>query len=293
MKLEERELSEHDVTLQFPHNLPWEYLMEKKREDETSFWTQYMNIAEGNFKPTFPIEKLEAAKVSEDAVPMHGTVHIAWRFEYSKSTPAAAVGIESHGRMYVVEILRETLSPSSLAKRVVDLARKWEHHSVSIEDTPGARTMENHIANEALEQEWWVSITWTEFLQDDTARAFTIKATEPHLLNGRLLFSDGIVEIEEKFRALYHYGMIEEYEIPDVVSKVAARLPATVAAEGFEAQDEQAWEDMANRDAYNRVYGLGLYQEQAPYSEPVEEEEEYSPQFDDAGLSECMPGLSG
>ena len=292
MKMDDEELTEGDVILQFPEQLSWEFLRSEKRTDENSFWTQYMNIAEGNFKPTFPIERLNAAKVAQDDEPHDGAVKIAWRFEYAECrNAAAAVGLESKGRMTIVEVVRGSFAPTALARKVVDLAKRWECHRVEIEATPGSHPMEQHIQNEALERGWRIEIKWGEFYQDETARALAIKSAEPHLIAGRLLFSEGIQNVQEVFRQLYHYGMVEEDEVASVVSRVAAALPASVAAEGFDIADEEAWEELLAQDASDRAYGRGSYAQRD--EEAVEEEVEWQPVGAIDGLSEMMPGLTG
>jgi hypothetical protein len=293
MKLKDDELTEDDVILNFPRQLSWDFLRSEKAIDENSFWTQYMNIAEGNFKPTFPLEKLHAAKIPEDAVPLHGTIHIAWRFQYAEQkNDAAAVGVQEAGRMAIVEVLRGSFSPSVLAREVVALAKKWQTHRTEIEDTPGARLMEQHIQNEALEQNWHIGISWSEFYQEDTARRTAIKSAEPHLQAGRLLFSEGMDNFQLVSLQLYQFGLIEETEIASVVSRVAAQLPVSIAAEHFDRTDEEAWERVFQNDAYYRVFGND---EPAPSYQPEEyaDKESITPSYAVAGLEDIMPGLTG
>jgi hypothetical protein len=290
--LEDDELHESDVILQFPEQLSWAFLREEKDLDAETFWTQYMNAAEGSFVPTFPMDRLEAAKVSETSTRQDTKVHICWRFEYAECRHSAcAVGIEHEGRITIVEVIRGEFVPTALARRVVGSAKRWETHRIEIENTPGADSMTNHIRNEALEQNWRVEITWSEFLQDETARKLAIKCAEPHLLAGRLLFHDGIANVQEVFRQLYHFGMVEETEVANVVSRVAAKLPASIAAQDFETSDEEAWQAYITEDAYARVYGRGKYAEPEPTIE--EEPEEWEPQNYGGELPDCMPGLSG
>jgi hypothetical protein len=292
LSIEDDDLTEGDVILQFPRLLSWEYLRSVKIDDEDTFWTQYMNIAQGNFKPTFPQEKLEAAKVSAEHAPDEHKAHIAWRFEYAECKHAAgAVGIERDGRITIVEVLRGMFVPTQLARRVVLTAKKWETHRVEIEDTPGARTMVPHIRNVALENDWRIELSWGDFLQDDTARALAIKSAEPHLLGGRLLFADDLQNGAELFRQLYQFGMVDEFELASVVSRVANKLPASIAAEGFEAQDEEMFAKYVEEDAYNRVYGRGRYKDEEPA--PEMPGEEWEPAEPGAGLSDMMPGLTG
>jgi hypothetical protein len=290
LALDDDELTEADVILQFPRQLSWEFLRSEKALDPETFWTQYMNVAEGSFIPTFPIEKLHAAKVPQENARENEKAHVAWRFEYAESKNAAgAVGIEENGRMTIVEVMRGQWPPSGLARRVVQQLRRWETHKVEIEATPGAETMAQHIRNQALEDQWRVAISWTDFLQDETARALAIKSAEPHLLAGRLLFADNIASLQEVFRQLYHFGMVDETETASVIARLAAKLPASIAAEGFEAHDEDAFNAYIAQDAYNRVYGKGEYIE--PEAPPDMEEEEWEP-VNEAG-EEWMPGLTG
>lgn len=291
LKLEDDELTEDDVILQFPDQLSWEFLRSEKEQDAETFWTQYMNVAEGGFVPTFPRERLEAAKVTEAVKRYEDKVHICWRFEYAESKYAAgAVGIEHDGRITIMDVERGTWGPSSLARHCVAMAKVWETHKIEIEDTPGAATMVNHLRNEALEQNWRLEISWSEFLQDETARKLAIKSAEPHLLAGRLLFADGISNVQEVFRQLYHFGMVEETEIASVIARVANKLPASIAALDFETSDEEAWSKHIEQDAYDKVYGRGKYAEPEWVPEP---EPDYEPQNHGGDLSDCMPGLSG
>jgi hypothetical protein len=291
IKLEDDQLTEDDVILQFPEQLSWGFLRSEKALDEETFWTQYMNIAEGSFKSTFPLDRLNSAKVPPEVSEREGKVHIAWRFEYGESRYAAcAVGMEIDGRMTIVDIQRGQFSPTSLARRIVANARHWECHRIEIENTPGAQSMLPHIRNQALEDGWMLEIAWSEFLLDDTARALAIKCAEPHLLAGRLLFSDSLPNAQETFRQLYQFGMVEETEIASVVARVAAKLPASIAGKDFDPSDEEAFRIYVSEDAYNRVYGRGKYEETE--AELDEEEEEWKPQQNDV-LSDMMPGLSG
>ena len=287
LRLDDDELTEQDVDLQFPEQLSWSFLREEKRLDPDSFWTQYMNVAEGSFVPTFPIERLQAARVDATLTEFEDRVHIAWRFEYAESKfAAAAVGVEHRGRMTIVEVVRGVFTPTALARRVVALAKRWETHRVEIEATPGAHNYAPHIRNEALEADWWVEISWSEFLQDETARVLSIKAAEPHLLAGRLLFAAGIANLQEVFRQLYHFGMTEDTDIASVVSRVAAKLPPSIAAEGFGNHDEEAFQAMMERDAYQRLY--------APAVVPVNEvPDDLDMDISQDVENDWMPGLSG
>jgi hypothetical protein len=290
--MEDDDLSEQDVELQFPKQLSWSYLREVKGEDPESFWTQYMNVAEGNFVPTFPQETLVKRRQAEHDLPYHGAVHIAWRFEYGDSkNAAAAVGLLWNGRITVVEVVRASYKPTTLGKKVVELAQKWETHTIEIEDTPGARDNENSIRNESLEQHWQLAITWTEFVRDPSIATSKIKAAEPHLEAGRLLFADNLANWKEVHRQLYQYGIIEDTEIPRVIAQLTTHLPATIAGEEFAEDSDAAWDQLQRTSAYERIFGPETPAEaEARYQQ---DEPEYEPVQNLYALEEIMPGLTG
>ena len=288
LRLDDEELNEQDVILQFPEQLSWEFLREEKALDPETFYTQYLNIAEGNFVPTFPIERLQAAKVPNEPH-QAGRIHIAWRFEYAEvKNSACAVGMENEGRMTIVEVMRGQYTPTQLARRLVTVARRWETHRVMVEDTPGARTMIQHILNESLEGNWRIELVWTEFLKDETARSLAIKSAEPHLLAGRLLFAEGIGHLQETFKQLYNFGMIEDREIAAVVSAVAAQLPFSIGSKDLDLWDEEVFTAFIERDAYDRVYSRGRYRDEEPPPDLVEEAAAFPNEDND-----FMPGLTG
>jgi len=65
--------------------------MQSRDENEHSFMTQQMNVATGGFKPIFPKEKLLAATIDEEKLPITGTVHVAWRLELGAMALVLAV----------------------------------------------------------------------------------------------------------------------------------------------------------------------------------------------------------
>ncbi len=283
-------LKERDWKLFFPEFLPYDALMASLNEDRDSFMSQQMNIAMGNFKPMLSKERLMQATLGEDAMPIHGETYIKWRFELNDcKTIAGAVGILDHGRMYVMEIVRGTFTDSSLASAVVELAKRYHTNNVSIEETPGARYMETAIRNEAIREVWPLDIQWLDYQKDGVERSRRIRAAEPAITTGRVIFSSDIACIKETHRQLHLYGIVDEFEIADVVSRLCESLPRTIQANtDGEQMDTVDWELLVQRDRHDRLYGRGTY---APQEEVVMEEEVWEPAPNSDGLEEMMPGL--
>ena len=286
-------LEEDDWDLFFPEFLPYDVLMSKRNEDESSFMTQQMNVATGNFKPIFPMERLLSATISQELMPIHGTPRIAWRFELGDSNMVSgAAGYLEGGRMFVSEVARGSYTPSTLAMKVVALSKKHSCTRVTIEDTPGARYMEAVIQNEAIKQSWDVEINWVAFQKDEKERSLRIKSCEPVLADKRLIFSREIYNLKEVHRQLYHYGMIEDTEVADVISRLCETLPRN-----FGTQDDQTyvddlnWTILKDKDAQDKLYNRGAYAPPPPPTPSEADEVEWEPPTNQDGLQDMMPGL--
>lgn len=285
-------LKEKDWKLFFPEFLPYDALMVSRKENPESFMSQQMNIALGNFKPLISKERMMAITLEEDDLPIDGEASVWWRFELGDCKHAAGgAGIVEEGRMFVMDLVRGQFSPSTLAKEVVEMCKRNHANRVSIEDTPGARYMESAIRNEAIREYWPVDITWVEFQQDVSSRSLRIKSMEPDVKNNRVFFSGSLQEIVEAHRQIHLYGLVEDFEIADVVSRLCGALPKTIqAGAGGEALDTVDWELLRQRDRYDRTHGLGMYAAQEP---EISEEEDvaWEPEPDSHGLESMMPGL--
>lgn len=284
--------AESEVEVLFPELLSYEFLKDQFEDDYSSFMTQYMNDAYGGEQVVFPREAMLQATLPHKDMPIAGETFIFWRFAYDSKPnmryAAAAVGIIANGRMFIVDVLRGSFKPSDLAMRVIQLAKKWGVRNVDIEETPGARYYESPILNYGITLGWSVTVRWTEYQEDEGARSLRMKYAEPLITAMRLLFSDGIVCLNEVFRQFCNFGMVEDSEIPDVVSRVAENLPKSIALKDDKEQDI-AWELVKQRDLYDRTHGLGKYAPQ----EPTAEEKPYQPEPNSYGLDEVMPGLNG
>lgn len=292
----ERFPKEDECELTFPQLLSHEFLREAYSDDYASFMTQYMNDAHGGKDIVFDVQDIIDGTIDEDANPVQGSATIVWRFgstaDPSMRYAGAAVGRESNGRMFILDVVRGIFNTSTQARRVVELAKKHDTRTVTIVDVPGARHIEPHIHNVALEMGYKVMLRWVEFDQDAAARDQRLKAVEPLVSNNRVCFSESISCMRDLVRQFTNYGMVEENEIVEVIARVCEKLPRSIAhPDAKDNEDEQA-EIAREQDMHNRVYGLGRY---APRDLPlpVEVEEEHQPQVNSYGLDDIMPGLSG
>lgn len=288
-------LEPRDWELFFPEFLSFEKLMSDREEDPDSFMTQYMNVATGNFKPIFPPERLNLATLDEERLPITGSVHIAWRLETAESKNICGVaGIQHAGRMYVMDLERGNWTPSTQVLKIIAMAKRNHAHRIAIEETPGARHMETAIRNEALKQGWELSINWLAHEGDTKERELRIKSMEPVLITNRLFFSRELRLLKLLHRQMYHYGMSEDIEVPDVISRVCEALPKMVGdSEAVAVADDVAWEAIRARAQRERVFSQGNYAPLELEEDAEGEQDDWSPLANEDGLTEIMPGLTG
>jgi hypothetical protein len=289
---------EDEVELLFPTILSYEFLQEEYSGDAAGyevFMSQYMLDSYGAADIIFSEDEVLAAMIDETSLPLEGDVFMAARFPCSSmqwTTTTAAVSVLSGGRLYVVDVLQGRFKPSDLAKVLHAMARKHGVHSVRVEDSPGARTLDAVIGNYSLTTGWPLRIEWLEFEKDSATRDSRIRSIEAMIHSGRLKFSSG-VKTRVLVNGLIQYGMIDETGLPDVVARLTEYLPVSIASE-FEGEDEDnGWEMMKQRDRHNMIYGRGVYAPAEPEPEEVQQEE---PGIEDqthtsTGLEIIMPGL--
>jgi hypothetical protein len=284
-----------EMELVFPELLSYDFLRNDYLADYQAFQTQYMNDAHGGRDIVFDPEDMRHAWVSEDEIAPTGDAHIAWRFVCKSKDgmryAGAAVGRVDRGRTFIIDTERGIFPPTTLANRVVELAKKHYVHHVSIEMTPGAQYMQRHIENAMVAKRWEVQIAWLEHEQDDGARDLRMKSLEPLVSGRRLFFARELPHARDLMRQFGNYGMVEDTELVDTVARVCEEMPGSIALAQSEQADEFALQEMVERDRYNRVYGFGHGPSlQADFEDELPEAQTdcYEPQ---ATEGEICPGL--
>jgi hypothetical protein len=287
---------EDEVDLYFPTILSYDYLRTEYESGFESFCTQYMLDEFGAAEVVFDKEQLLRVMVDEEALPMEGRYFIHWRFPCAKKqwrTACAAVGILNRNRCFIVETIEGHYKPSQLSKHVVNLARKYGLHRISIEDSPGAVLAQSAIHNYALTTGWDVGIDWKAFDEDTGERDVRIRNIEADLATGRLFFNAGMKHLPALMLEMTQYGMLPDNAIPDCVARVSDELlPQSIAAEDLE-DEASAWEAARDREKYNLIYNRGPYARPEPEPEEMEAVEPRieDQKFTSQGLTIEIPGL--
>ena len=290
---------ESDIELFFPTILSYDFLRTEYESGFESFATQYLLDEYGANEVVFSQDQMLAAMVEETAIPLEGQTIIHWRMPCQKrgwNTAACAVGQMHRNRCYIVEAFEGHYKPSVLAKLLINTARKYHVHRVTIEDSPGARLMSSAIGNYALTTGWNVGIDWIgrgeEGEEDTGERDLRIRNIEAVLSNGRLFFFAGMKQLKPLMLEFTQYAMLPNNALPDVVARVVDHLPQSIAADDLDEQD-LAWKAMKERDHFNLVYNRGPYAPPEPEPEEIEAVEESieDRKFTEQGLEVWLPGL--
>ena len=288
---------EDEVELYFPTILSYDFLRTEYESGFESFATQYLLDEYGANEVVFSQEQMLAAMVEEAAIPLEGETVICWRFPCQKrswNTASCAVGQLHRNRCYIVEAMQGHYKPSTLAKLVVNTARKYHVHRIEVEDSPGARLMTPAINNYALTTGWDVRMDWIgreEGEEDTGERDLRIRNIEAVLSNSRIFFFAGMKQLKPLLLEFTQYAMIPDNALPDVISRVADHLPQSIRADELE-EEELAWEAAKERDHFNLVYGRGQYAPVEPEPEELEAVESIEERrVNDAGLEIWIPGL--
>jgi hypothetical protein len=155
--------------------------------------------------------------------------------------------------------------------------------------------MQSAVRNYALTVGWDVAMTWVgggEETEDTGERDLRIRNLEAVLAGGRLLFNADMKQRKFLIQQFQQYGMIPEFELPDVISRIADNLPQSIAAEDLDDEDA-AWKAAREVDKYNLLYNKGPYARPEPEPEEIIYEE---PGVEDQtvmsnGLEIQIPGL--
>lgn len=286
------DLTEDDVILLFPEERPFDELAKMRDDDPELFSAQMLNDPLGAQHSIFDPVRVASATVQFDQLPLDGPTFIAWRFPFEdgKFAAAGAVGMLDGFRMAIMDVSRGSWKPSRLAFKVVELAKKWNVHSIQIEETPGARYQEQAIKASAVAQSWKLDIDWKPYVRDGVERSSMVTRMEPLVNSRRLIFSADINCAQTLTDQFVQFGMTDEREIPEAVSSLVDRMPRIEATGPAEIVDAmELYQKLKQADLRNRVYALGEYahvEDQRPADPAPVPRNHFA-------LDDIMPGLNG
>jgi hypothetical protein len=239
--------AEEDVQLCFPELVDMDYaaLRQTFYDDFETFMCQQMNDPQGGNVATFPEAMYMSCQIEASRVPYGGhdaKVYVCWRPRYGgksgmeKYLEGAAAKIVD-GKVYVIGAWQTTRTPSGEAELIVQVQKDLQADGVMLLDVPGSNHMSVQIRNEAARRNVSLRLQWLYWNEDDATRASEIKALEPMMKVGRVMFSTGMSKAGECQKQFVHYGLVEETGIIECVSKFADMVPLSQMRANMEEEE--------------------------------------------------------
>ena len=308
-RLDNRRLSygefpdEDEVEVFFPRLLSYRKLKElfgKSLESFTSFMCQQQNDALGGNVPVFSEDLFKSMQIPAERIPAIGDTFICWRLPYTgkdymaKYAEGAAARVYE-GKVYIVDAWQGTYTPSRLAEKIVRECRKHQTGTVMMEDLPGIQYIEAHIRNEAMRRNVSMKIQWLDFQEDDTQRIERMRNLEPQAEAGRVLISTGAGKAVELRRQFLNFGLVIENGIVDCVSRLAAKVPASLMRAEIDDEEKELQIQRRNDVMSQFVYGQqgGVDELETRRAQENAAQAAAMASIDNLGLTDILGGLDG
>lgn len=298
-RLIEGEFPDRDDIAELPFEklgLTYDFLRTKFREQYRTFMCQQQNDPQGGGVSIWPQETYRQMLVDQERVPPTGEVRVCWRLQSSTKgfLEQYAYGVAvlyAGSRCYVVDAWRGAYTPSELCERIVKGCKRNQCGELTIEQTPGSDSVIPHIYNEATRQNWSLRIDRPDFEADDAARKGRMENLQPMTKAGRLWVSTMAGQNDELQKQFTNFGLIEENGFPDVISRLALRIPASVFRGHVTEEQRQLHKMAAERGLWDALFGEGG---SAEIQESIEVEEQRPRSFQNSyGLRPMLGGLDG
>jgi hypothetical protein len=226
-----------ELVLLFPDLLPYEKLRSMFFENYQSFMSQQMNDPYGGMVPIFDEALYTSCLCTPDRIPVLGETFICWRLPYGDNE--FAEGAAAHvfgGKVYVIDTWNGIYTPTRLVEKIVKMCKRHQTAKITIEASPGAEYIEAQLKNESYRRNHPIRVIWAEF-DDDNTRRERMRQLEPVMRGGRLLVSTELSKAQETRRQFLRFSMVRENGIVDAISRLSARIPASVMREEIEEEE--------------------------------------------------------
>ena len=261
---------------------------------------QQQNDPQGGNIPTFDEKLYKTMQIPAERIPAIGDTFICWRLPYTgkdymaKYAEGAAARVWE-GKVYIVDAWQGTYTPSRLAEKIVRECRKHQTNTVMMEDLPGIQYIEAHIRNEAMRRNVSMKIQWLDFQEDDTQRIERMRNLEPQAEAGRVLISTGAGRAAELRRQFLNFGLVVENGIVDCVSRLAAKVPASLMRAEIDDEEKELQIQRRNDVMSQFVYGQqgGVDELETRQAQERAAQAAAMASIDNLGLTDILGGLDG
>lgn len=202
------------------------------RQEEGTFEGQMNQNPLPEQESVFDMPLLYRQTIPYTQMPFRGMVSHTWDFAFSKRerrdfSTGSSVIWNDKGQAFVNDLVRDRFAtPTSLAKAVVDLAKKHHPFIIGIEEASGSRFLEPTIVNEAYKTgDPWVidvcsKIDWIPVDHQKEAKKARMAALQPLLADNLLFFEASLPYLKVLYDEFLRcqVNLRRHNDIPDVIS---------------------------------------------------------------------------
>jgi len=267
-----KELEEEECVLLFPEYLPYGKLQYEWHKSEKASEGQYNQNPRPKSTTTFTLPLLQRQTVDRTKIPYSGPISIVWDFAFSKKKSrdyqtGCAVRWDDKGRMFIIDLVRDRLIHTDLAKAVVKSVSDWRPVVLGIEDAGGSRFLEPTIIEEARKTnipqviDICSRIDWIPVDVQQDAKRIRMSALHPWMVYNNLFFADFLPHLDVLYNE-FELCLVSHLhdDIPDVISlqpRYAPRITMIAAEQEatFSSEEDASFNILfvPGSDAFGRV----------------------------------------
>jgi hypothetical protein len=268
------------MDLFFPEDLPFKILAKELRENPSVFFSQMLNDPIEASGVTFTEELIRSCFVDHTQLPTRGHTYTLWDLAYgTEKGRDFRVGVhgflDEKGEWWIIDITRGRFNHVELPFQIVNNVRIHRPAGVSIENSTGAKWLDEAMQRHARELNVALNINWIPVDASDNAKFLRMSQCYGPMAQKRLHFLNTIACADELVKEFKNVGNKRmRNDIPDSISLLL--LTYGTASQGLSmptpAEDAKAWKELEDREFHDLIFQRGRYEPKAP--EPVPQEPE-------------------
>lgn len=213
-----------------------ELLASIQKDDPETFAAQYLNQIIPAKQHLFPETLLLASvKTTKDAdypalAPCVFTVDLAESKKADSDHSVVAVGrSDAFGRVFVVDVVGNTMSPATLAATIIDMAMTHRPKMIYIEKQPGAEFFKEYLVNVGREKGVHLPVDLIKASNQKDAKYLRIASLEGALKNKRLFMMAGVRDFDRLLEEFTQFPRGRHDDRPDCIALLVKALSGAVA----------------------------------------------------------------
>lgn len=269
------ERTPEDFNLYFPSRLTHKYLKAEQKMDPVTFESQYLLNAYAQSKHIFDEKVVRGSVIQWQAIPKNLSYYAAWDLAYGQKlksdfTAGFVAGVDTNGRIYILDGIRGKFLGPGIAYNIVDFMRRYPLQLTTIEDALNSQYLQTDIDNAARNVGVQPKIYWMPVDRSKDAKINRISRCSDLMMEKKLFISDGCPDIEGIITGFLSFtGSKNSHDdIPDAISFFPKFVPNIPQGQQQNAED---WEQLKSRYLHSMIFPSEVPIPQVqPFEEPQE-----------------------